>query len=200
MAYIVASGAKVLNHYGAIDNLYILGVKYCLNVWHVGNTDMLLNYINKELGMAIHPVEYRKSTANRHVQVNRSRTPEEMLNATKCTPWHLEKNVRDQMPRTNDEEVEVFFFRVGYDVSLAGIEKEYKLRGLKADPYAQAAVYETDLSVIGDYPSATFWKDEDGNFCCLCFGLYDGKPGFGLGVDTGNYEWGTSIWFAGVRN
>ncbi len=132
----------------------------------------------------------------RRVTVNRSRSPRNMIAATKRAEY-LDNSVVKTMPRNEGDEVDVFFFKVGRDVPVADLAKEYELRGLVPDHYAQGAVNEVDPAFAAEHPNSTQWQDEDGNFCYLTFFRWDGKRY----VDCRRYNagWRVHWWFAGVR-
>ena len=131
----------------------------------------------------------------RHAKVNRSRTPEKMLDAT-SRKQYTDRKVVSAMPLGEGDEADVFFFNLGRYISDADLEKEYELRGLKpADPYAQAAVNEADPAFADDHPNGTHWKDADGKWCYAAFDRWRN-----VNVNRyDDYDWLDYWWFAGVR-
>ena len=133
----------------------------------------------------------------RRVKVNRGRAPQEMLDAT-GRKQYTNREVVDNMPRGEGEEVEVFFFNVGLYLSDDELEKEYELRGLKsADPYATAAVNEADPSFADEHPNGCHWKDANGRWNCTAFYRWDDERC--VLVDRRAYDWDDDWWFAGAR-
>ena len=144
-------------------------------------------------------VENRSTTISRQVSVNRNRTPQEVLDATKRAQY-TDKSVVATMLSGGagiQESVEVVFFKLGRYISNADLEREYEERGLKPDPYAQAAVNEADPAFADEHPNGTHWKDANGNQCFVAFGRFGG--GRDLHVDRRVLDWGDNWWFGGVR-
>ncbi len=135
-------------------------------------------------------------------KVNRSCSPQEMLDAT-GRKQYTDRKVVDSMPHGEGDEAEVVFFkpdlseRDGY-ISDDDLEKEYELRGLiPADPYSVARVNTDDLTFADEKPHGTHWKDADGKWCFAAFVLWgDGRS---VGVSRDGSGWGDGWWFAGVR-
>lgn len=101
------------------------------------------------------------------------------------------------MPCGSGCEKNVTFFTLGRRVSDDELEKEYKLRGLKVDPYAQAKANQEDPTFADTHPNACHWKDEDGKWCFVAFGQWGGDERLvRVGRDGG--EWSDGWLFAGV--
>lgn len=133
----------------------------------------------------------------RHVLVNRSRSWQEAIDATGRSKY-LTDNVSLPQSEGEGEEADVVFFEIDRYISDSDLDKEYKLRGLKpADPYALAAVNETDPAFADHYPNGTHWKDADDNWCYVAFLRWRVERR----VDVGRRgrEWSGGWWFAGVR-
>lgn len=152
-------------------------------------------------------IKRHANTITRRVTVNRTRTPQEALDATGRTQY-TDRTVVDSMPREDlsgqeGDEVEVVFFKLdlserGGHISDDGLEKEYESRGLTpADPISVAAVNEADLTFADEHPNATHWKNADNKWCYASFYLwnYDRK----VYVYRGGFDWFGDGWFAGVR-
>ena len=131
----------------------------------------------------------------RHVRVDRGRKPQQVLDATGRVQ-HTDKSVVATMPRGEGDEVDVCFFKVGRYISDADLEKEYELRGLKPDPYAQAQVNGDDPAFADEYPNGTHWKGDKGRWCFATFGRSLGERFVDVNRDGG---WGAYWWFGGVR-
>jgi hypothetical protein len=134
----------------------------------------------------------------RRVKINRQRTPQEALDATGRRQYTLDLEVVNAMPRGDGEEAEVCFFKVGRFLSDDDLAREYELRGLVPDPYAQAAVNEADPAFADAYRNGTHWRDHDGSWYRATFVrwyserlVYCARGGFDYWDDT----W----WFGGVR-
>lgn len=141
-------------------------------------------------------VEARLNTIIRVVRLNRTRTPQEAIHATGKVPY-LNDEVVATMPRGDGEEVEVVFFKIGKSISCADLEKEYELRGLKPDPYAQAAVNEADQAFADEHPNGSQWKDAEGNYCCAIFYRWHDRRY--VRVNRRGDVWFDDWWFSGVR-
>lgn len=132
----------------------------------------------------------------RRVQVDRTRIPQQVLDATGYKQY-ADAKVVQTMPRGEGEETEVVFFQVGRYVSDAELQKEYELRGLRpADPYSLAKVNEDDPSFVDEYPNGTHWQDADGRWCFAAFRRWNDERR--VGVDRYDYDWYDGWWFAGV--
>lgn len=143
-------------------------------------------------------VEVVSSMIVHHVKVNRARTPEKMLDAMGRKQYTDRKAV-DAMPKGGRDEDDVFFFKLGRNISNDDLEREYELRGLKpADPYTQAAVNEADPTFADDRPNGTHWKDAKGNWCYAAFARWDGVER-GVYVNSDGDGWYGDWLFAGVR-
>ncbi len=133
----------------------------------------------------------------RCAKVNRTRKPQEVLDAT-GRKLYTNEDVVNSMPKGEGEEVEVVFFNLGRYVSDADLDKEYELRGLiAADPYSLAAVNEADPAFADKKPNGTHWRDSKGKWCFATFGLWGDERS----VDVGRNDrgWNDYCWFAGLR-
>jgi len=160
------------------------------------------DYRAKLVGMIRHAVEMVASMFSRLVKVNRTRTPQEALDATGRAQY-MDRKVVDAMPKGEGNEVEVVFFkpdlseRNGF-ISDDDLEKEFELRGLKpADPVSVAAANEADPDFADEKPHSTHWKDAKGNWCFAAFRRW--SDGRGVYVNRNDLDWGDDWWFAGVR-
>lgn len=153
---------------------------------------------NRMLAVFRQLVEMVSNLIVRLVKVNRTRTPQQALDATGRKPYTYRKVV-DSMPKGVGEEAEVVFFNLGRYVTDDELEKEYELRGLKpADPYSLAAVNEADPAFADENPNGTHWKDADGKWCFAAFSRWcDG--GRGVSVLRHDHGWDVDWWFVGLR-
>lgn len=138
----------------------------------------------------------------RKVRVNRSRSPQEALDATGRVQY-TNRTVVDAMPLAAADEVEVVFFKPDlsgrngciYDDDL---EKEFELRGLKpADPFSIVVVNEADPAFADEKPHGTHWKDAQGSWCYAAVSRWSGKRE--VYVNRRSNAWSDNWWFAGVR-
>ena len=142
-------------------------------------------------------IEAISSMITRIVKVNRNRSAKEALKATGRNQY-VDDSVLKTMPQGEGEDTEVVFFKIGRQISMDNLEKEYALRGLKpADPYSQAAVNEADPAFADEHPNGTQWKDGDGKWCYAFF--CRGGDERNLFVDRLDFDWNDDWWFAGVR-
>lgn len=127
-------------------------------------------------------VEAQSNLIVRRVKVNRTRTSQEMLDATGRTQY-TNREVVDAMPKGEGEEVEVIFFkpaeweytRPNY-MSDDDLEKALERRNLKPDPRAQTAVNEEDKTFADTHPNGTHWKDAADKWNFAAFHLWDVEP------------------------
>jgi hypothetical protein len=135
----------------------------------------------------------------RTVTVDRTRTPQQVLDAT--GRWQFtNSDVVATMPSGGTgvlENVTVEFFGecVSNNDELA---KTYEERGLVPDPYAQAAVNEADPAFADDHPNGTHWKDKDGNWCFITFDYDDDDRGVSVNRSSGQGGL-DGWWFGGVK-
>lgn len=137
----------------------------------------------------------------RKVKVNRSRSPQEALDATGRVQY-TKRTVMDSMPKGDGDEVEVVFFKPDLSkrnghISDDDIKKEFEMRGLKpADPFSVAAVNEADPAFADEHPHGTHWKDPQGNWCYAT--LYRWSDERRVNVLRYDDDWSGDWWFAGV--
>jgi hypothetical protein len=138
-----------------------------------------------------------------HVKVDRSLSPDQVIEATGRKAWCMNDQVLQSMPRGAGEEVSVFFFNVGCHIGDWDLMKEYDLRGLKpADPYSLAKVNEENPAFADTHNNATQWRRDNG--VSWCFASFDtGKDGerfvgvrYAPEICSG---WTGEWWFAGIR-
>jgi len=167
----------------------------------VENLGMLMFTPFRERAEAVSNLIVRKAT------VNRSRSPQEALEATGRAQY-TDRKVVDTMPKGEGNEVEVVFFRSDLSerhgfISDDDLKKEFDLRGLKpADPISVAAVNEADPAFADEKPHGTHWKDAEGNWCCAAFCRCIGREvrvSRVSRVSRGGGGWSDRWWFAGVR-
>lgn len=142
-------------------------------------------------------VEAVSNLVVRRVKVDRSRTPQQILDATGRRQY-TDPGVVKAMPRGKGEEVEIHFFKLDRYISDNDLEQEFDLRGLKpADPYSLAAVNEVDSVFADDHPNATHWKDFSGKWCYIAFNRW--LDGCVVYVFRYAHDWDVYWWFAGFR-
>ena len=133
----------------------------------------------------------------RHVRVDRSRPPQQVLDATDRRQY-TDSSVVKNMPKGTGEETDVCFFKLSRSISDADLEKEYALRGLiPADPYSQAQVNIDDPSFADEHPNGTHWQDANGNWCFAAFVRWDDERA--VNVRRCDDDWLDRWWFAGLR-
>lgn len=134
----------------------------------------------------------------RIVKVDRKRSPQEALKATGKVQYVIECVVAEMLNGT-DEEVEVVFFSLDYEVDKDTLMKEYELRELHpVDPHTLAAVNEAHPDFADRYPNYTQWKDKNGNWCFIGFHCMYGS-GRSVYVSNHEHKLNQFWWFAGVR-
>ncbi|MBI4138110.1 MAG: hypothetical protein HY482_00750 [Candidatus Wildermuthbacteria bacterium] len=147
-------------------------------------------------------VEVVSSMTVRHVKVDRTRTPQQVLNATgrrQCK----DRSAVASMPRGEEDEGDIYFFQVdlsdrGGHISNEDLGKEFKCHGLNpVDPYKLAQANADDPAFADEHPNGTQWKDADGNWFHATFGRRLGERG--VTVFRGVSGWYGGWWFAGLR-
>lgn len=138
----------------------------------------------------------------RHVKVNRSRTPQAMLDAT-GRKQYTDRKVVDAMPHGEGVETDVYFFKPRPEAYKDGfisddrLEEEFEFYSLKPDPYAQAAVNEADPAFADKYSNGTHWQNADGRWCSAAFARWSDRRS--VRVRRRDGDWSDDWWFAGVR-
>lgn len=134
----------------------------------------------------------------RHVKVDRSRAPQEVLKVT-GRKQYIDDDVVANMPRgEGDEEVDVVFFKLDRWVSDDELAEEYKLRDLDpCDPFSLSAINEDDPAFADEHPNGTHWKDSGGEWCYTAFSRWDDERL--VVVYRLDHEWFGYWWFAGFR-
>src|SRR5690606_25628549 len=106
----------------------------------------------------------------RKVKVNRSRTSQEALNATRREQY-TKRGVVKEMPQGEGEEIEIYLIPFQRLLSVDQLEKEVDNTDFKlVDPIALAALNETDPELADKYPNGTQWRDKNGKACYAFFG------------------------------
>lgn len=133
----------------------------------------------------------------RTVKVNRNRSAKEALKATGREQYVYDSVVK-AMPNGTTEDIEVVLFKIGRQVSVQELEKEYVLRVLKPiDPFSLAAINEADPAFADEHPNGTQWKDKDDKWCFAAFFRYRDERRLSVCRDSNG--WFGRWWFAGVR-
>lgn len=135
----------------------------------------------------------------RKVRVDRRRTPEKALKATRRARY-TNADVLESIPRGAGSEIEVVLFKLGRLISDDGLEGEFSVRGLIPDPYSLAAVNENDPRLADTCPNGTHWRDSRGRWCSITFDVQGGlrfvRVNRRVHID---HPWDASWWFAGIR-
>ena len=127
----------------------------------------------------------------RHVKVDRTRTPQEAIDATGRTQY-VDKDVLSTMPLGEGDEVDVYFVPTKRFVPASEVPAFLAQYGLVPDPRAQVAVNEADPAFADKYPNGTQWGDN----CCLSFCSWRGERSVGC-YRRGN-DWSDSWFLSGV--
>lgn len=128
----------------------------------------------------------------RRVRVDRTRTPQQVVDATGRRKY-IDADVLATVPQSEGDEVDVYFIpTAGRIVRMGKIPAFLAQYGLVPDPRAQAAVNEADRAFADKYPNCTQW----GNDCCLIFSRYDGERY--IGCHRYGDNWGPNWFLSGV--
>jgi hypothetical protein len=134
----------------------------------------------------------------RRVKVDRSRTPQQALDATDRRQY-TDSEVVAQMPRCEGEEVDVYFFSLKEHRDVKDIDEMFEERGLKPDPYAVAAVNEIDPAFSDSHPNGTQWKDNQGRHCFVTFFRWLDERRLHCRRFRLEHDWDDCWWLGGVR-
>ena len=132
----------------------------------------------------------------RHVRVDSTRTPQEVLDATGRRQY-LNPDVVKTMPRGEGEEVDVYFFDLDYDPTVDQLEHEYERHGLEADPIAQAQVNVDDPAFADERPNVCQWGVKNGVASFAVFSRWIDERGVDVGRSGDG--WNRRYRFGGVR-
>ena len=149
----------------------------------------------------------------RNVKVDRNRTPLQVVEATGYTGKGIHF-IADcsSMLRGEKEEVDVYFFPLRKYTGIDEIEKEYALRGLTPDPYAQCAIIEANPNFVDEHPNFSQWdvyEYDQTNYAGKKVGKSLGCSAiqFRLSCDCrevwvvgAHRGWNEGLWVCGVRN
>ncbi|MFZ2887001.1 MAG: hypothetical protein WA021_04250 [Minisyncoccia bacterium] len=134
------------------------------------------------------------------VKVDRSRPPQEVLNATGRI-LRIDPLAVESMPRGEGSETEIVFFKVHASnscwISHDDLEKEYRLRGLKpVDAYSLADFNKANPAFADGCCNYTHWK-KGGQWHSIAFHRWAG----GRAVDVHSYSSSVNphCYFAGMR-
>ena len=121
-------------------------------------------YVTEQVAVLRERVEAVSNRIVRRVRVDRTRTPQEVIDATGRTQY-VDKNVLATMPQGEGDEVDVYFVPTKRFVPVEDVPAFLAQYGLVPDPRAQAAVNEADPAFADKYSNGTQWN----NNCYLAF-------------------------------
>ncbi|MHB8913868.1 MAG: hypothetical protein ACYC4I_02555 [Minisyncoccota bacterium] len=136
-------------------------------------------------------IEAVSSIIIRRVRVDRTRTPQEVIDATGRRQY-VDSDVLATMPKGEGEEVDVHFVPTKRFVLVVEVPAFLAQYGLVPDPRAQAAVNEADPAFADKYPNGTQWGDN----CCLAFDRWDGERD--VDCDRDGLDWDDNWFLSGV--
>lgn len=133
------------------------------------------------------------------VVVNRTKSLKEALDATNRKVEIDDCVFNDIYTPKNigDEELEIYFFRTEKQLDVSELLKEYEQRGLTpVDPYALAALYDTELNPDEKLSGATFWLTKEQENYALFFTQFFGTKIVTLVVDVFHLS---GYWWGGIK-
>ena len=133
----------------------------------------------------------------RHVCVDRTRTPEQVIDDTGRVRGYIEQDVLDSMPMSGKVEDDAHFFDLDYDATPKELDLEYDKHGLKPDPVAVAQAMADDPAFADERPVAVQWRDGEGRACYAVFDRWCDERGVGVG--RRGSHWDRDDRFGGVR-
>ncbi|MFH1472871.1 MAG: hypothetical protein ABIF06_00430 [bacterium] len=119
-------------------------------------------------------VEMVSNIITRHVVIDRSRTPQEMITLTGRVKWYIDPVVLAEMPRDGFDEGKVEIFELDYDVSVDQLDNEYESGHRVQDPYAVFQALIDDPTLADERPIAVQWRDKRDRACCALFRRFGG--------------------------
>ena len=139
----------------------------------------------------------------RRVHVDRNKRPQEILNDTRRIPL-VDLYALRFMPKGDNAEVDVVFFKLDGTIEQADVKAEYEKRGLIPDAYAVAMVNAQDRTFADSHPNGTPFKlydrDNDSDYDdngYMCFYLSEGERY--VRVCSDNDCWPNDMWIGGIR-
>ncbi len=132
------------------------------------------------------------------VDVNRSLTAEQAVNATGRVWWYKNQTELDTAPVDGLVRVMLEFFELDYEPTPTELDAEYRSRGLEADFAALSAYMVEKPESADDRPNACQWGlNPDGTAAYAIFNRYDRDRG--VSVHRFGNRWDRQFRFAGVR-
>ncbi len=135
----------------------------------------------------------------RTVRLNLNQSPQEALNSTGAT-LYVNDSVVEEMPRGNQEDLNIVFFKVNRDIKDANLEKEYARRGLEpVDPFSLAKVNADDHSFSDHVPNCTHWKNKKGEWCYSRYSRNKDQRAVDIECSAVYHSHHFYWWFAGIK-
>lgn len=133
--------------------------------------------------------------------IERTLSPKEVLKNT-GRKQYVENDVVETIPRGMGDTKTIVLFKLDLSerdgvISDDNLEKEFRLRKLKPDPYTLAKVNQDDPTFADKYPNATHWRDENGKWCYVVFRQWIDDERI-VSVSRNDNWWDDAWWFAGV--
>ncbi len=157
-------------------------------------------YLGEQLGVLRRHVKRASRMIVRRVRVDRSRTPEQLVEATGRVQY-VNHDVLATMPRQaveGEEEVELFFFNEGRFLSPDEQEQVLAEYGLVPDYVAQFQANIDDPAFADEHPNGMQWRDGKNRLCYTAF-YRRWRDGRDVCVSRRVDGWADGWWFAGLR-
>ena len=130
----------------------------------------------------------------RKVKVNRSRSPQQAIDATGCTQY-TDNTVVKVMPIGEGEEVDLYLIPFKKKLSVDNLEEAVDKAGfVLIDPITLCALNEADPALADTIPNATQWRDKNGKACCAYFRRWAGERVVNIGRNDIGWH---GFWFFG---
>jgi hypothetical protein len=135
------------------------------------------------------------------VIVDRSRTPQQALNACGRDQIEVYDEVVETIPLFTTTQVRLVYFKIKkqslrHEISCSELQNEYEKRGLIPDPQAQIDDNIAHPEFADEKLNVCQWIDKDGFYCWAIFEFSQGTRS--VGVASSNNSWDLDCWFAGV--
>ncbi len=137
-------------------------------------------------------VEWRADMIVRHFKVDRTKTRQQMLDAT-GRKQYVDKNMLATMPTDGPEEGDLYFFPLKRFVPISEVAAELESRGFVIDPVAQMQVNADDPAFADEHPNGVQWGSDS------YAAFYHWHDGRGASVVRDGSGWDGSWWLCGRR-
>lgn len=132
------------------------------------------------------------------IEVNRSLTAEQAVNATGRSWWHKDQHELDSAPVSGPDRVEQIIFEIDYEPTPAELDQDYRLRDITPDLLALSKYMCEKPEAADDRPLACQWGlNPDGTAAYAIFDRIDRDRK--VSVNRSGFRWHRYYRFVGFR-